>query len=148
MANGKVIGLVIGLIVLAVLIFVSPFLACLYRGHQFESLVRLMVDSPDCQKTIPGQRAECCQCYIAFDGVRNADAIEFSGAGLRHTYNGENRIFLVSGDGEVRNGRNSIELRSGHIYVDGELVSGRSTPVRVLVKGDGHLLNEFCDVSW
>jgi len=146
--NGKVIGLVSGLIVLGLLIFGTPFLACLYRDHQFESLVRLRVDSPDCQKTIPGQSAECCQCYIAFDGVRNGNTIQFSGVGLKQSYDIEKRIFRLAGDGEAKNGKNSVELRAGHIYVNGEQVSGRSTPLRVLVKGDGQLLNEFCDVSW
>lgn len=149
MPNVKfVVGPVTGVIALAVLILASPFLACFYRSHQFESLVRLQVDSPDCQKTIPGQVTQCCQCYVAFDGVRRGDALEFSGAGLKRTYNGAGRIFQLSGEGEVRSGRNSIELRSGHIYINGEQISGRSTPLRVLVKEDGHLVNQFCDVSW
>lgn len=141
-------GLVIVGIVLVITFLVSPFVACVYRNHQFEASVRLKIDSPDCQKTIPGQSTECCQCFLAFDGVRLRDSIQFVGTGLKYSYDSEHRTFQIAGEGEIRSGRNSIELHSGHIYINGQQLPVRSTPLRVVVKGDGHLVNEFCDVTW
>jgi hypothetical protein len=142
------IKLVIAGIVVVLTLFASPFVACIYRDHQFEASVRLKIDSPDCQKTIPGLSTECCQCFLAFDGIRLRDSIQFKGTGLKYSYDSEHRIFQITGEGEIKSGRNSIELRSGQIYINGQQLPVRSTPLRVLVKEDGHLVNEFCDVSW
>ena len=147
-AGKGLIGLLVSGIGLAVLIFVFPFLACLYRNHQFEALVRLKIDSPDCWKTIPGRSPECCQCLLAFDGIRSSDGIQFVGTDLKYSYDSEHRIFLVEGEGKIKNGGNSIEIHSGHVYINGQQLPVRSTPLRASVRGDGHLLNQFCDVAW
>jgi hypothetical protein len=134
--------------VLVALIFASPFLGCIYRNHEFEALVRLRIDSPDCHGTIPGRSTECCQCILAFESVRNKDGIQFLGSELKNSYDDEHRLFQVWGEGEIRSGKNSIEVRSGHIYVNRQQLPVRSTPLRVVVKRDGRLENQFCDVSW
>ena len=137
-----------GGIAAGILVTVSPFLGCFYWNHQFEKLIRLKIDVPDCQKSIPGGRSECCQCFLAFDGVRSADEIQFLGDRLKYSFDSERRIFLVAGEGKLKSGTNSIQLASGRIYVNGQLVPVRSTPLRVLIRRDGHLAGQFCDVAW
>ncbi len=128
------IGIVIVGGVLVALISASPFLGCLYRNHRFESLVRFKIDSPDCQKTIPGRSTECCQCFLAFDGVNSKDDVQFLGGGLSYSYDEEHHIFQVGGEGQIKNNGNSFEVHSGHVYINGKQVPIRSTPMKVLVK--------------
>ncbi len=134
-------------VVLAVGVFAAPFLGCFYRSHQFEACVRFQIEAADCRKTISGRSTEDGQCFLALEGIRSKDGIQFVGSGLSYLYDSAHRIFKVEGEGEIKSGRNSIEIHSGHIFINGQQLPVRSTPLRVLVKEDGRLVNEFCDVG-
>jgi hypothetical protein len=147
LGKGWIVALVIATILLLFTSLAAPFLGCFYRNYQFETNVRLQIEAGDCQKTVPSRRTECCQCFLAFDGIRSRKLIHFVGSGLSYSYDDEHRIFKVTGDGEIKAGKNSVEVRSGHLFINGEQLPVRSTPLRVLVKEDGRLVNEFCDVG-
>src|SRR6516162_8328692 len=122
-----------GGIAAGILVTVSPFLGCFYRNHQFEKLIRLKIDVPDCQKSIPGGRSECCQCFLAFDGVRSADEIQFLGDRLKYSFDSERRIFLVAG------GSVPIPVEKEKAYSPEKSVKEKAR--NLLTGGSGHRRN-------
>ncbi len=122
----------------------SRFVVAAFLGYKFNSYVHIQLDIPSCAKVYPGSgTSECCQCVLAFEGQRGPAALSFLGSGLRSRYDAKERTYFVSGDGVVTDGKNSLELRDGKIFLNKHEILVRSTPMRVLLTKDGELKNQF-----
>jgi hypothetical protein len=128
---------------------VFPFVRASYLAYKFERHVRVRLDIQDCIKPYPGtNRVECCQCIFAFEGVLNPRSINFKGDSLSYRYDDAQKTYTVSGEGLITNGNNSVELRSGHLHINGQAIPVKSTPLQVAITEDGELINQRTEFRW
>jgi hypothetical protein len=89
-----------------------------------------------------------CRYIFSFEGAEEPGALQFEGAGLRHSHDQTRRTHMVNGVGRVGNRNNVIELASSNVLVNKQLLPRATQPVLVFVRNDGQLLSGYCDLSW
>lgn len=110
--------------------------------QRFDRYIHVRIDIPRCSRTISDQPT-CCVCVAAFEGKRSPSDIKFIGNDLSYKYDEQERTYLVSGNGIITDGKNTIELRKGRILLNGRDVPDASIPIRVLLTEAGDLQNMY-----
>ncbi len=140
-----VVALLAVLCPLFVILIKTHFVAAAFHGYRFNSYVHVRLDVPACINRYPGTgKSECCQCVLAFEGQKNPSGLSFTGSSLKSRYDSEQRTY-ISGDGIVTDGKNTVELHDGKIFLNKQEIPVRSTPMKVLLTKSGELENQFFD---
>jgi hypothetical protein len=142
------LGLVSALLLAGLFYIANPFLYCWYNYHRFNRYVHVQIDLSSCGTASSAPGSEPCRYLYSFEGAEEPGAIQFDGAGLRHSYDQTSRTYMVNGVGRVAYRRNVIELASSNVLVNDQSLPRATQPVLVFVRKDGQLLSGYCDVSW
>ena len=141
--------LVFSLLVGGALAYIAaPFANCAYKNHLYKQLITVRINVPECREKGHSEDGRSGQCFVAFENARTKDSIVFRGSGLISSFDVSLRKYIVSGEGAIESGGNSLEIKAGQILVNRQRIPVQSLPLRFIVKNDGTLENEFCDVSW
>src|SRR5258708_4276228 len=77
----------------ALLFVLGPVIRCAFRHYLFESYVRVQLEMSSCGDAVSRLASRSCGYIFAFEGEKDADAIQFGGSGLRHAYDAGRRVF-------------------------------------------------------
>jgi hypothetical protein len=145
----KTLLVIVSALLLAGLFYIAnPFLYCWYTYHRFNRYIHVQIDLSSCGIASSAPGSEPCRYLFSFEGAEEPGALQFDGAGLRHSYDQTSRTYSVNGVGRVANRRNVIELASSNVLVNDQSLPRATQPVLVFVRKDGQLLSGYCDVSW
>ncbi len=140
--------IVSALLLAGVFYIANPFLYCWYNYHRFNRYIHVQIDLSSCGTASSGPGSEPCRYLFSLEGAEEPGALQFDGAGLRHSYDQTSRIYMVNGVGRVANRSNVIELASSNVLVNDQSLPRATQPVLVFVRKDGRLVSGYCDVSW
>jgi hypothetical protein len=147
--RSKTLLVIVSALLLAGLFYIAnPFLYCWYNYHRFNRYIRVQINLSSCGIASSGPVSEPCRYIFSFEGAEEPGALQFDGAGLRHSYDQTSRTYMVNGVGRVTNRSNVIELASSNVLVNNQSLPRTTQPVLVFVRKDGQLVSGYCDVSW
>jgi hypothetical protein len=147
--RSKTLLVVVSALLLAgVFYFANPFLYCWYNYHRFNRYIQVQIDLSSCGTASSEPGSEPCRYIFSFEGAEEPGALQFNGAGLRHSYDQASRTYMVNGVGRVVNGSNVIELASSNVLVNNQSLPRATQPALVFVRRDGQLVSGYCDISW
>lgn len=147
--RSKTLLVIVSALMLAGLLYIAnPFLYCWYNHYRFNRYIHVQIDLSSCGTASSGPVSEPCPYIFSFEGAEEPGALQFDGAGLRHSYDQTNRTYMVNGVGRVANRSNVIELASSNVLVNNQSLPRATRPVLVFVRKDGRLVSGYCDVSW
>ena len=147
--RSKTLLVIVSALMLAGLFYIAnPFLYCWYNHHRFNRYIHVQIDLSSCGTASSGPVSEPCRYIFSFEGAEEPGALQFDGAGLRHSYDQASRTYMVNGVGRVVNRSNVIELASSNVFVNNQSLPRATQPVLVFVRTDGQLVSGYCDLSW
>lgn len=136
------------LLLAGVFYIANAFLYCWYNYHRFNRYIHVQIDLSSCGTTSSGAGSEPCRYTFSFEGAEEPGALQFDGAGLRHSYDQASRTYMVNGVGRVANRSNVIELASSNVLVNNQSLPRATQPALVFVRKDGQLVSGYCEISW
>ncbi len=147
--RSKTLLVIVSALLLAGLFYIAnPFLWCWYNHYRFNRYVHVQVEVSSCGAASPGTVSHPCRYIFSFEGAEEPGALQFDGAGLRHSYDQTRRTYMVKGVGRVANRSNVIELASSNVLVNNQSLPRATQPALVFIRNDGQLVSGYCDISW
>lgn len=144
-----VVSLLVGVCSCFVMWLLSPIIYSVFQVYRFSRSAQVVLDIPKCRMKVPGSTTiQCCQCVVGFQGQQNPSGLAFAGPNLKSSYDAKNRTYIISGEGTVKGGKNTLELRDGRVFLNREEIAVRWAPIKILMTTDGDVLNEYGDWSW
>ena len=133
----------------ACLTIAIPIMRSIYMQQRLKSFVKITTVYPKCPESIAGRNPVSCNCEFIFDGVTDVERISFSGPGLEHSYDSQNRTVSVRGTGNISSESNSIQILKDSIVVNSTVIpANRPSSFHILIKPDGRLVGSRWDLHW